>query len=307
MAEPTRCVVFAYSDVGFRCLSVLLESNLSVSLVVTHTDQPGEERWFSSVAELAGRHGVPVLTWESVAEADILDRVRGIRPAWIFSFYFRAMLSSELLSCAAAGALNMHGSLLPRYRGRAPINWAILRGERETGATLHRMTARPDQGDVLEQMSVPILLNDTALDVSRKVGVVAELLMVRFLDKLRHGALEYKPQDDSLATYFGKRTAEDGLIDWRRPALVIHNLVRAVAPPFPGAYFESRGGTVKLLQSYYTGDDALAPGPRLYFDDERLWADCIDGRRLLIVQATLAGQPLTRRRFESEFGAELAL
>ncbi len=146
------------------------------------------------------------------------------------------MLKAPLLAAARRGALNMHGSLLPRYRGRAPVNWAVLHGERETGATLHYMTEKPDDGDIVAQTPVPILPDDTAREVFDKVTVAAEIALDRALPALIAGTAPRRPQDPASASYFGGRRPEDGIIDWKRDALSIHNLVRAVAPPYPGAF-----------------------------------------------------------------------
>ncbi len=136
----------------------------------------------------------------------------------------------------AHGALNMHGSLLPRYRGRAPVNWAVIKGERETGATLHYMVTKPDAGDIVAQQAVPILPNDTAFDVFGKVTLAAEMVLDQVLPDLLAGTAPRIPQDLARGSYFGGRRPEDGRIDWDAGAAEIHNLVRGVAPPYPGAF-----------------------------------------------------------------------
>lgn len=172
-----RAVVFAYHDVGVRCLSVLLAHGMDVALVVTHEDDPAEQIWFQSVAALAREHRLPLLTPADPNIPELVERVRALRPDFLFSFYYRKLLGAPLLK-AAGGAFNMHGSLLPKYRGRAPVNWAIIRGERETGATLHEMVEQPDAGRIVDQQPVPILPNDTAIEVFRKVTVAAEMGLI---------------------------------------------------------------------------------------------------------------------------------
>jgi methionyl-tRNA formyltransferase len=130
-------VVFAYHNVGVRCLKVLLAHGVDVRLVVTHPDDAQENIWFGSVAGVAAEYGLPVITPSDPNAAGVLTRVTATHPDFVFSFYYRMMLKAALLDVPARGALNMHGSLLPKYRGRAPVNWAVLHGERETGATLH--------------------------------------------------------------------------------------------------------------------------------------------------------------------------
>ncbi|MEP7260872.1 MAG: formyltransferase, partial [Usitatibacter sp.] len=227
-----RAVVFAYHDVGVRCLSVLLAHGVDVPLVVTHRDDPKENIWFGNVERLAREYGLDTVTPADPAE--IAARIQAIAPEFIFSFYYRHMLPPALLGAARRGAYNMHGSLLPRYRGRVPVNWAVLNGERETGATLHEMATRPDAGGIVDQMAVPILPDDTARDVFRKVVVAAEVVMDRALPRLLDGSVRPVPQDLQAGSYYGGRKPEDGRIDWTQPARRIHDLVRAVAPPYPG-------------------------------------------------------------------------
>ena len=163
----------------------------------------------------------------------------------MFSFYFRQILKPALLAIPSRGALNLHGSLLPRYRGRCPVNWVLVHGETETGVTLHYMEPTPDTGDIVAQRRVPITDDDTALTLNRKLGEAArELLRVTF-PALLAGTAPRMPQDHTRATTFGGRRPEDGRLAWRRPARELYNLVRAVTHPYPGA-FTTWAGT-KLL------------------------------------------------------------
>ncbi|NDP43380.1 MAG: formyltransferase, partial [Aromatoleum sp.] len=231
----TRAVVFAYHNVGVRCLKVLLAHGVEVSLVITHADSAAETIWFGSVAATAVEYDIPVITPDDPNADGVVARIAGAAPDFAFSFYYRKMLRAPLLATAPRGALNMHGSLLPKYRGRAPVNWAVLHGERETGATLHYMTEKPDNGDVVAQTAVPILPDDTAQEVFDKVTVAAELILDRVLPALLAGTAPRVRQVLEEGAYFGGRTPEDGRIDWQKDAATIHNLVRAVAPPYPGA------------------------------------------------------------------------
>ena len=176
-----RAVVFAYSNVGDRCLRVLRAGGVEVPLVVTHRDHPGETQWFRRVADTAAELGLATIYGDDLNAAELQAAVAAARPDLIFAFYYRSMLPMALLALAGQGAFNMHGSLLPRYRGRAPTNWAVLKGETETGATLHFMEARPDAGDIVDQCAVPILPDDTGRDVFDKVTVAAETVLWRAL------------------------------------------------------------------------------------------------------------------------------
>jgi len=280
-----RAVVFAYHDVGVRCLRTLLAHGVDVALVVTHLDAPGENIWFDSVARHARWHGIPVVTPKDPNAAELVEQVRALSPDFLFSFYYRSMLGAELLSLPSRGAYNMHGSLLPKYRGRVPVNWAVFNGEQQTGATLHAMVAKPDAGDVVDSEAVPILPDDTAVEVFRKVTVAAELTLHRCLPALIAGSARHTPQDLAAGSYYGRRSARDGAIDWRRGALAAHNLIRAVAPPYPGAYSEAGGSPLRILRSLPGRPDWRAATPALCWRDGDVYALCHDGAlKLLLFQ-----------------------
>jgi methionyl-tRNA formyltransferase len=215
------------------------------------------------------------------------------------------MLPGALLATAKRGAFNMHGSLLPKYRGRVPVNWAILRGERETGATLHEMVAKPDAGRIVDRMAVPILPDDRAIDVFRKVTVAAELVLHRALPSLVNGTARMEPQDFTRGSYFGGRRPEDGRIDWSMGAREIHDLVRAVAPPYPGAFTTIGGSTLRVLRTRVLDPLPKEGAPCLTVDaHERLVARCAGGGMLHILEAELDGEPLTPPSFVGRYGRE---
>jgi methionyl-tRNA formyltransferase len=281
-----RAVVFAYHNVGVRCLSVLLAHGVKIPLVITHQDNPGETIWFDSVAKLAALHDIKVITPDDPNTPEIFNIINELQPSHFFSFYYRMMLKRELLSLPTQGAFNMHGSLLPQYRGRVPVNWAIIKGEKYTGATLHVMNEKPDNGEIIDQQAVPILPDDTAFDVFNKVTVAAEITLNRCLTALLNGTATLCKQDLSQGKYYGGRKAEDGRIDWQQSAQQIHNLIRAVAPPFPGAFTLIQGKAVKILRSLQTTDKApRSASPQFYVENNRLYADCGTGvLRILAIE-----------------------
>jgi len=132
--------------------------------------------------------------------------------------------------------LNLHGSLLPRYRGRCPVNWVLVHGETETGITLHYMEEKADRGDIVAQTAIPITPEDTAATLLARMTAAAGQLFRETYPRLRSGQAERFPQDHARASYFGGRRPEDGKIDWRQPATAIYNLMRAVTHPYPGAF-----------------------------------------------------------------------
>jgi methionyl-tRNA formyltransferase len=290
----TRAVVFAYSEVGVRCVRELLAQEVQIPLLFTHADDPGENRWFASVRELAEASRLRVETPEDPNTLEWIAEGRRARPDFLFSFYYRHMLNSTWLDLPKRGALNMHGSLLPKYRGRAPIHWAIIHGETSTGASLHYMLEKPDAGALVDQQAVPILENDTALDVSMKVADAAQRVLARNLPKLIAGSAAAKALDLAQGSYFGRRRPEDGRIDWRAGARRIHDLVRAVAPPFPGAFTEVGGVRLEVLETRVEPGPLRHPAraPCLYADGGDWYADCTDGRRLKIPKLAIGGRPI---------------
>jgi len=288
----TRAVVFGYHNVGVRCLKVLLSQGIEIPLVVTHNDAPGETIWFDSVAAVAAEYEIPVITPVDPNAADIVSRVAAARPEFIFSFYYRQMLRGPMLALAPRGALNMHGSLLPKYRGRVPVNWAIIHGETETGATLHYMTEKPDDGDIVAQTAVPILVDDNAGEVFNKVTVAAEMTLHRVLPALMAGRAPRIPQLPGTGSYFSGRKPQDGVIDWMQSAVAIHNLVRAVAPPYPGSTTTINGALTRILQTRLVDPSASATTPTLAVEHGRLIAHCGGGGTLAILALEVGGRDI---------------
>jgi methionyl-tRNA formyltransferase len=300
----SSAVVFAYHNVGCRCLNVLLAHGVDIALVVTHRDNPKETIWFDSVAELAALHGIPTITPDNPNTPEVIAQIMALQPDFFFSFYYREMLKRELLEIPKHGALNMHGSLLPKYRGRVPVNWAIIHGETETGSTLHYMTEKPDNGDIVAQQAVPILPNDTALQVFQKVTVAAEMALNACLSDLLAGRAKAVKQDLSKGGYFGGRKAEDGVIDWSKSAQEIHNLVRAVAPPYPGATTQLMGKPMRILQTLVSKCEAAGKQkPAFYVKESKAYAICGQGV-LRVIRFELDGVEMSAAEFAARFGGQ---
>ena len=303
----STAVVFAYHDVGVRCLSVLLAQGIAVRHVFTHADDPNENIWFGSVAELARLHGIPLTLVGVGNHPGLTASVTALQPDFLFSFYYRFMLPPEILALPSQGAFNMHGSLLPKYRGRVPINWAIIHGELETGATLHEMAAKPDAGRWVDQLAVPILPNDIAIEVFRKVTVAAETVLHRSLPRLINGTATLTPQNLAAGSYYGGRKPEDGRVNWSWSTAQIHNLIRAVAPPYPGAFCELKGKRLDLSGTLTLGAMTTITGqPALLLHEDQLHLRCTDGGLLRLLQAAYDSQPLTPANFQKIFGTTSA-
>ena len=287
----TRIAVFGYSDTGHACLKSLLERGEDVVLVATHADDPKEPRWFGSVADLARSRGIEPMILEDARDPAAVARVKAAQPELLFSFYFRGILPRGILDLPRLGAYNIHGSLLPRYRGRAPVNWAVLRGEKATGATLHVMTEEPDAGDIVDQEEVPIGPDDSAIEVQKRVTAAAVKILERRLAELKTGTAPRRPQKESDATTFGRRGPQDGAIEWNRPAEEVRNLVRAVTHPYPGAFTDIFGGRTFLWKTRlpHLGAHDNFPG-QIRMERGRLYVACEDDRYVEILRIQREGE-----------------
>ena len=233
-----KAVVFAYNNIGCEGIEALLKNGFEITAVFTHKDNPAENLWFRSVAELAAEKGIPVYAPEDPNHPLWRERIRAMKPDYLFSFYYRQLLGKEILSLPSKGALNLHGSLLPKYRGCAPLNWAIINGEKESGVTLHLMTEKADAGDIVAQKKFTITRDDTAKDVHLKAAKAAAELLAKelpLLAKLK-GKVKGTRQSEKDATCFRRRKPADGAIDWTKSATEVRNLVRGVTRPYPGAF-----------------------------------------------------------------------
>jgi methionyl-tRNA formyltransferase len=231
-----RTVVFAYHTIGARALEALLAHGEDVVAVVTHADDPAEGDWFESVAGLARAHGLPWLTPSSPNSPDVVGALRPLAPDLVVSVWYRRLLGPELLALPRLAALNLHGSLLPRYRGRAPLNWVLVNGETRTGVTLHHMDAAADAGDIVAQRPIDIAPDDTALTLYQRMVKEGVDLLLEALPAVVAGTAPRVPQDHARATLMPRRRPEDGRVEWSWPAARIANMIRAVTHPFPGAF-----------------------------------------------------------------------
>lgn len=230
-----KAAVFAYHEIGYVCLEELISANFEVLCLFTHPDDPGEEIWFRTPRQLAEKYGIPVYEPPSLRDGAWLKLMQNLAPDFIFSFYYRNLLPREVLDTARKEALNLHGSLLPRFRGRCPVNWVLIEGEEVTGVTLHVMEVKPDVGDIIARKAVAIDFQDTAHSLFLKMVSAARDLMRETLPTLESGTYTRTPQVGP-SSYFGGRKPEDGRIDWKESSTRIYNLIRAVAHPYPGAY-----------------------------------------------------------------------
>ena len=231
-----KTVVFAYHNMGLAGLDALFNQGFDIVAVFTHEDDPDENCWFGSVKKWAEQKNIAVYTTEEVNSPQWNAKILAINPDIIFSFYYRKMISREILDLPKVGAFNLHGSFLPAYRGRCPVNWVIINGEAQTGVTLHYMIDKPDAGDIVGQKAVAIELLDTAKTLYDKLCGAAKELLDELLPLIKSNQIPRRKQNLAEGSYYGGRRPEDGRIDWNKSAAEIYNLIRAVTEPYPGAF-----------------------------------------------------------------------
>ncbi len=237
-----RAIVLAYHNMGIAGLDALFRHGFDIAAVFTHEDDPQENCWFGSVKDWALKHDIPYYTTENINTEQWIAEILKFKPDIIFSFYYRKMICKEILEIPRLGALNLHGSLLPAYRGRCPVNWVLVKGENQTGVTLHFMVDKPDAGDIVGQKEVNIDFNDTARSLYDKLCEAAGLLLNDLLPVIKTGQIPHRKQNLCQGSYYGGRRPEDGRIDWTGSANEIYNLIRAVTYPYPGAYSLTENG-----------------------------------------------------------------
>ena len=233
-----RVVFFGTPDFAVPTLETLLRSRHVVAGVVTQPDRPrgrGRQLFDAPVKARAAAAGVPILQPQRLTDASFLERLTALRPDLGVVAAYGKILSDQVLAIPARGFLNVHASLLPRYRGAAPVHRAIIAGERETGVTIMRVVQALDAGPMLARAHRPIAAGETSDEVERDLARLGAALLVVTLDDLAAGRVQETPQDDSQATYAHKLRKDEGLIDWRWTAERLHNLIRGLHP-WPHAF-----------------------------------------------------------------------
>ena len=237
-------------DFAVPTLKILIENGYNILAVVTQPDRPkgrGKQVIPPPVKVLAEQHEIPVLQPVRVRKEESLHQIRELAPDMIVVVAYGQILPAALLEIPPMGCINVHGSVLPKYRGAAPINWAIIRGEQETGITTMYMDEGMDTGDMLLKCAIPIEADDTAGSIHDKLSLVGAELLLDTLRELEVGTLTRIPQHDEDATYAPMLKKEDGCIDWQESAVNIDRKVRGLFP-WPGAYTYFQGNMVKLLK-----------------------------------------------------------
>jgi UDP-4-amino-4-deoxy-L-arabinose formyltransferase/UDP-glucuronic acid dehydrogenase (UDP-4-keto-hexauronic acid decarboxylating) len=282
-----KTVVFAYHNIGIVGLEVLAQEKFDIRAIFSHLDDPDENIWFGSVAEWGKKNQIPVFCPQNVNTPEWIEMIRKISPEVIFSFYYRNLLSRDIVMIPSVGSFNLHGSILPAYRGRCPVNWVLVKGEQRTGVTLHYMVEGPDAGDIVGQKEVLIEFEDTAYTLYQKLCVKARELLEELLPLIKKGMAPRVAQNLKHGSYYGGRRPEDGKINWNWPVMQIYNLVRAVTEPYPGAFTHLSEGEKLLIWWALPEKDEIPKCPvgTLEFEKDNVYVRASDGRlRLLDIE-----------------------
>ena len=243
-----KVIFMGTPDFSVGTLEALAEAGHEVVLAVTQPDKPkggSGQMQFPPVKECALRHGLTVLQPVKIKTPEWVDKLRELKADVFVVAAFGQILSKEILDMPKYGCVNIHASLLPKYRGAAPINWAIINGEKETGVTIMQMNEGVDTGDMLSHVVVPIAPKETAESLFDKLAKAGAKLIVETLPKLEAGEIIPVPQDESQSSHVKMMNKSLGKIDWNQDAVVIERLVRGLNS-WPSAYTYYQGKSVKL-------------------------------------------------------------
>jgi len=260
-ATPT-VILCGYGQFGCAAFTALRQAGLHICLVITHQDHPQENCWWQSLAVMAKEADIPVLVDPDLSTSSEDSKlIHELSPDILFSAFFRDLIGQHLIVLPRLGAWNMHPSLLPAYRGRAAINWQLVHGETLSGLTVHRMIARADAGAIVAQASVVVDPDQDAYGLTWQLLTLAPRVLAQALTCIINGE-SGREQDLAHGSVFGRRRPADGQINWQLSARQIHNLVRAVAPPWPGACTKLNGQSLFISRTrvLVEGGRIAAPG-----------------------------------------------
>ena len=263
-------------------LEMLINEGYEVIAVVTQPDKPkgrGNKLAAPPVKEFALEHGITVLQPAKIKTPEFVGQIRELGPDLLVTAAYGKIISKEMLDVPTLGCINVHGSLLPAYRGAAPIQWSIINGEKVTGITTMFTDVGLDTGDMLLKKEIEISSDMTAGELHDAMAVLGAQVLKETLSELKKGTLVRKPQDDSLSSYAPIITKEVGLMDWNKTAQQVHDLVRGTSP-WPGAYTflnESKMRVWKTCVSTMENNKSHLPGEIVKVDDNGLLVKCSDG------------------------------
>lgn len=241
-----KIFLFLASRRGYAVLKKLIAAKAQICGILCLIEDAHEEQFHPRVSALAQEHGIPIFYSSDIKPSEYVTVLQQTKPDIAFAIGWRYLISKAAYSLPPKGTLILHDSLLPKFRGFAPMNWAIICGEKKSGVTLFHIADGVDCGPIVDQLSTDITLQDTAKTVDEKIINLYEDIIIKNLPGLAAGTTVSVPQDDSIATYTCKRTPEDGEINWQLSALQVYNLIRGLTHPFPGAYTTLKGKKILI-------------------------------------------------------------
>jgi len=289
--ENIRTVFMGTPDFALATLEGLVEAGCNLVGVYSQPDRPkgrGNKLAAPPVKELAERHGIPVFQPLKLRDPVAVAQLQEVRPDLIVVVAYGQILPKAVLEIPRYGCINVHASLLPKYRGAAPINQVIIDGERETGVTTMNMDVGLDTGDMLVKRSLPIGENETAGQLHDRLALLGREAMEETLKRLCAGELVAEKQDDTLTCYAPMLKKEDGLIDWTKSAICVHNLVRGL-DPWPGAFTLLGDEVLKIAATRVDAEGSGTPGGILRADGEGVRIACGEGA-LVVRELQLPGK-----------------
>jgi len=303
--ENLRTVFMGTPEFALASLEGLLASGVNLVGVYTQPDRPkgrGKKLAASPVKKLALEHEIPVFQPQKLRNPFAVEELEGLQPDLIVVVAYGQILPKAVLDIPRYHCINVHASLLPKYRGAAPINQAIIDGETETGVTTMLMDVGLDTGDMLVKMSLPIRSDETAGQLHNRLALVGRKALEETLHRLCAGTLAPEKQDDDLSCYAPMLKKEDGLIDWQHSAIDIHNRVRGL-DPWPGAYTHLEGEVLKIAATTVDTGSVEAAGTIISADKTGVRIACgegvlivgelqLPGRKRLSAMNFLSGRPL---------------
>lgn len=244
-----KLFLFLGSRRGHAVLKKLISEKARIVGILCLVEDPHEEAYHPKVSTIAQENNIPLFYSNEVKPSEYEQTLKKIQPDIAFAIGWRYLITKAAYSVPPKGTFIIHDSLLPKYRGFAPMNWAIINGEQETGVTLFYIDEGTDCGAIIDQLSTSIGIKDTAKTVDEKIIKLYEEIIIKNLPGFAAGQIKSIPQDESIATYTCKRTPEDGEINWQKSALEIYNLIRGLTQPFPGAYTTLKGNRVVIWEA----------------------------------------------------------
>lgn len=296
-----KIFLFLGSRRGYAVLKKLIAMQANICGILCLKEDAHEEAFYPRIVELAATQNIPIFFSHEVKPSQYFEAVSSCQPDIAFAIGWRFLINSQTYRLPKHGTLVIHDSLLPKYRGFAPMNWVLINGEPETGVTLFFMVDAVDAGPIVDQLKVAIHADDTAATLDKKIITLYETIIEKNLPKLISGDYLSVPQNEAEATYTCKRIPEDGLINWHHPAEKIYQLIRATSQPFPGAFSYLNGKRITIWQAHlptvqplYVG---VVPGRVVGKKDDTIEVLTGDGLLCIDLLQVAEEQPIAAKDF----------